>query len=465
MHFEFPSTVEIIDQAQAIVVEFPEQLTEFTFLNAPLSNEINGHAILIQFVNVAREQMGITEFDRIMGSSWDQSIWEERLIGYMNKGHWTEQDAGNFVLFLIGRIGLENTLKRIKNNVSYFSSIIYLDFIDKISFYDEFLGEDIVNILLSNSLGGFTKENSLSELRDIISFIHKYIEDEEELRAFVKKQIINIAKAIYSDLIEIEELLIEYHFTKNEIKTLMQKSFTGFATAKPENLRAVADFLINGKIKINGSSQVVLGWEGENFTKAEVKILMQKSFDNFTRAKPESLHAVANFLINEYNFTKAEVKTLMKNSFFNFATANPENLRVVANFLINEYSFTKTEVKTLMQKSFTGFATANIKILKGITESGINVYMQKEDIKMQIQHNIQAFLDINFNTLTTLLKSLQQIINSLSITQKQKWEIRLKQILLEHLLKEDLIEKLQKLEKEITSSRTKNLCQEAVSDS
>ena len=68
------------------------------------------------------------------------------------------------------------------------------------------------------------------------------------------------------------------NFTKAEVKELMQKSFYGFALAKSKQLLAVADFLMNGRIKINGQSQVVFNWEGENFTKAEVKELMQESF-------------------------------------------------------------------------------------------------------------------------------------------------------------------------------------------
>ena len=44
-----------------------------------------------------------------------------------------------------------------------------------------------------------------------------------------------------------------------------------------------------------------------------------------------------------------------------------------------------------MQKSFTGFALADIKTLKRMAESGINTYMEKEEVKKKIQHNIRAF--------------------------------------------------------------------------
>ena len=106
----------------------------------------------------------------------------------------------------------------------------------------------------------------------------------------------------------VEFLINEYNFEKAEVKEVMQESFQGFALAKPEQLRTIADFLMNGKIK----NQVVFDWEGENFTKAEMKEVMQKSFFGFALAKPEQLQAVVEFLINEYNFTKSEVKKLMQ---------------------------------------------------------------------------------------------------------------------------------------------------------
>ena len=709
LHFEFQvatqgievATAEVIDQSisPAVEVVFPEQLkfSEFAFLNSPLTNEGKGHDVIIQFVNASREYLGSSDFDRIMGRSWDQSVWESRLIRYMNEvrymneGGWMGPDAKNFVLFLVGRIGLENTLKRIKSNASYFEQIAYLGFSEKVFFYDGFLGEEVVNELLIKSLGGFTNHNSLSELRDIISFIHKYIENEEELRAFVKKGIINIARVIYSNLIGIEAFLFEYGFIKGEIKILQQKSFSGFVHATPEKLRLVSEFLVNGRIKIRGKWQNIFDWEGKNFTKAQVKALMQESFSGFALTKPERLQSVAEFLVNgrikiknewqevfdwegenftkvelkmlmegsfrgfadvtleglqpvseflineydftksklkalmeksfqgfanatpeglqsvsefltneynfkksklkalmeksfqgfanatpeglqsvsefltnEYNFKKSKLKALMEKSFQGFANATPEGLQSVSEFLINEYDFTKSklkalmeksfqgfasatpddlqsvseflvngkiringqwqevfdwegenftkaqvkelmqksfsgfasatpddlqsvseflvngkiringqwqevfdwegenftkaQVKELMQKSFDGFARANLRILKGVAESGINIYIEKEDIKKKMQHNIGAFLDINFNELTSLISSMQEIISLLPITQKQQWEKRLKQTLLDHLLEEDLIERLQSIKNEMTSSSINDPC-------
>ena len=480
LHFEFQATEEVADRngSQPTEVEVPEQLrfSEFAFLNGTLTHEDTGYLILIQFINAAREHLGASHFNRIMGSSWNQSKWEERLTKYMkNEGSWTEQNARDFLLFLVKRIGLESALKIIKKNASYFEQIAYLDFKEKVLFYDDILGEEMVNASLRKSLGGFIKKNDLSEIKAIHSFIHKYIKGEEELREYIKKQIINIAKATYNDLIGVEAFLFEYDFIRDDIKELMQESFTGFALAIPEKLRAVVEFLVEGRIEVDGP--VVFDWEGEDFIKKEVKELMQESFQGFASGTPEQIRAVAEFLINEYDFEKADVKALMQEeSFTGFARATSEKLRAVAEFLTEGKievvglvvfdwegeNFTKKKVKALMQESFTGFARGNPKVLKKILESGISIYMKKEEIKKKIQHNIQAFLDIKFNELALLINSMQQEMNMLSTTQKQEWEIRLKQTLSDHLLKEDLIERLQRLKNEMPSLEPDGLCQSAL---
>ena len=358
LHFEFQATREVIESvevenhniSQSIKIEFPDELKspEFAFLNPEFSNDITGHRVFIQFVNAARQYLGTTAFDDIMGSSWDQPVWEEKLTRYMDRGHWTELDVRNFILFLVERIGLDGVLKRMKNNVSYFDAIAYLDFKDKVVFYDKLLGEEVVNELLNKSLGGFQKKNNLSELRAITSFIRKYIEVEEEFKEFIKKRVIDIARATYSDLIGVEQILFEYDFTRDDIKALMQKSFDGFVRAKPESLHSVAEFLLSGKVRIDGQWQQVFDWEDANFTKSEVKALIQESFSGFSSVTPETFRSVVEFLISgeikikgqwqpvfdwgDANFTNAEVKVLMQESLKGFARAKPESLRSVAEF-------------------------------------------------------------------------------------------------------------------------------------
>ena len=177
---------------------------------------------------------------------WNQPRWEERIIKYIDTENWTEREARNFLLFLVQRIGLESALKVIKRGTSYLQGITYSDFIGKVHFYSDELGEDEVNKLLKKSLGGFRNKNSISEIRNIIAFISKYIQDDDALKQFVKKKIIDIASASSEQLKDVADFLInEYSFTKAEIKTLMQGSFDGFARAKSEQLKDVADFLTN----------------------------------------------------------------------------------------------------------------------------------------------------------------------------------------------------------------------------
>ena len=116
-----------------------------------------------------------------------------------------------------------------------------------------------------------------------------------------------------------------------------------------------------------------------------------------------------------------------------------------------------------MQKNFKGFARAEVKILQGIAESGIGNYIEKAEIKSKIKYDINSFLDINFKKLTLLTTDLQHKMDLLPINQKEQWEKHLKQTLSDHLLKEDLIEQLQKLQNTIQASHgSDHLCPNAI---
>ena len=333
----------------------------------------------------------------------------------------------------------------------------------------KFTKHEIKALIQENSTSFINaKPKNLLSVAELL--INKYNFEKVEIKALMQKNFQRFASAMPENLLVVAEFLIngkikvsgqwrqvfdwkDASFTKAEVKALMQESFMGFANATPENLLVITELLINGKIKVDGQWQQVFDWENENFTNAEVKALIQENLSSFARVKSKNLQFVAKFLIKEYNFTNAELKELIQKSFQGFASATPENLQSMTEFLTKKYDFTNAELKELMQKSIKGFARANLKILERIAESSINIYMEKGVVKKKIQHNINKFLNINFNELSSLINSIQQMMNLLSITQKQQWEARLKQVLLDHLLKEDLIERLQKLKNEMTSLR------------
>ena len=229
---------------------------------------------------------------------------------------------------------------------------------------------------------------TLENLQAMTEFlIREYNFTKVEIKALMQESFSGFTYATPESLrIVIEFLINEYSFTKVEVKTLIQKNFYDFTNAKQENLWAVSEFLIKGIIKIDGQNQVAFDWEGKNFTKAEVKELMQKSLRGFARITLENLGAVSEFLIREYSFTKTGLKALMQESFSGFASATPEGLRAVVEFLINEYNFTKTEVKTLMQESFSGFVRTTSERLQAITG-----FLIKGTIKINGQN--QALFD------------------------------------------------------------------------
>ena len=119
------------------------------------------------FVDFVKEHRG-ENFERVMGSHWVETV-----IKYTP--YWTAWETTGFLNYLVGLIGLDLTLARIKTP-SYLSYTRYDSFKEKVDFYkqEEYLGEDGVKRKLSRSFNGFhighleNIENTIKQVRDII---------------------------------------------------------------------------------------------------------------------------------------------------------------------------------------------------------------------------------------------------------------------------------------------------------
>ena len=145
-----------------------------------------------------------------------------------------------------------------------------------------------VKELMQKNFQGFANA-TLENLQAMTEFlIREYNFTKVEIKALMQESFSGFTYATPESLrIVIEFLINEYSFTKVEVKTLMQESFSGFVRTTSERLQAITGFLIKGTIKINGQNQALFDWERENFTKVEVKKLIQKSLWGFTNATPK----------------------------------------------------------------------------------------------------------------------------------------------------------------------------------
>ena len=108
-----------------------------------------------------------------LGESWAETMgskWEKRITYFTKK--WNREDAEDFLVFLQNRTGTEDTIKRIKLP-SYFHTINYKQFRNRVSLYEEYIGEAGVTLRLRRSLGGFDR-GEISGIRAVIKYGRLY---------------------------------------------------------------------------------------------------------------------------------------------------------------------------------------------------------------------------------------------------------------------------------------------------
>ena len=134
---------------------------------------------------------------------------------------------------------------------------------------------------------------------------------------------------------------------------------------------------------------------------------MQGSFDGFARAKSEQLKDVADFLTKEYSFTKEDIKTLMQGSFFGFASATSEKLKEIAES-IGDYMESRN-IKSKIQQNIQAFLDINVNEINQLVES-IKQLMtplpvnQRQQLEERLKRTFQNHL---LNEIADQLKLIQ----------------------------------------------------------
>ena len=133
--------------------------------------------------------------------------------------------------FLDGRIGVEDTLKRLRF-LSYFGLSRYEDFIEKLEYYESYIGEDGVTRRLKRSMGVFFAGISLTDLKGVVKFIEGYI-GKEGVKDRMKSDLQSFSVIKLSRLEELEkewgekklkEALNKYNFRITKNKTIFTQN-------------------------------------------------------------------------------------------------------------------------------------------------------------------------------------------------------------------------------------------------
>lgn len=183
------------------------------------------------FVKFVQEHIGENWVDE-MGAKWEQKI-------IRSTNHWNKKSAEDFLNYLQKRIGIKDTIERIKSP-SYFRGMSYQSFINRISLYEEYMDESKVTICLRKSLGGFYT-GDVNEIRLVIEYVKNYTEN-DSIENLMEKDLLGFSRA---KLLQLQEVVkyVEKHIGVEATKELMEKDLRAFSIAKLSGLKAMVQYL------------------------------------------------------------------------------------------------------------------------------------------------------------------------------------------------------------------------------
>ena len=218
------------------------------------------------FVKFVQKHVGENWVDE-MGIQWEQRITHMA-------GHWNQRDAENFLNFLRKRIGIKDTVKRIKSP-SFFRGMSYQSFRKRVSLYEEYMDKSEVTIALRKSLGGFYTGN-VDEMRLVIEYVKNYIEN-KPMENLMKKDLLGFSRAKLSELQEVVKY-VEKYIGKEATIERMKKDLRGFSVANLPELKKVV--------------QYVESYIGKKATKD----LMKRNLRSFSEAKLSELKQMVQYM-------------------------------------------------------------------------------------------------------------------------------------------------------------------------
>ncbi len=269
------------------------------------------------FIDFAKTNLG-DGYEKTVGAKWEEQI-------IYNTRHWTVQDSQNFLSFLVNRIGLFNTIKRIQFS-TYFIKLRFDSFIDRVQLYTKYIGEEAVNAMLKQSVYGF-HTGKIDIIQSNIEFIRSYIQLDKTFNSIMQKSVGWLSVMSIKRLSAIIQFL-ENYLSKNEIIWIMQRNIDGLSHANINKLKPVVHFLENYVSRSHIAWIMKNNFESltgsfnktkdnieflESYIgKERVIILIKKHFYTLTQIKTHRLKEVTHFMEQEVG-KKAVVEAIMKN--------------------------------------------------------------------------------------------------------------------------------------------------------
>ena len=311
-------------------------------------------------------------FTKKMGKDWEDRI--QKATEY-----WVSQKAIDLLGHLSNRIGMSLTLDRMKAT-SYFETIggNYNDFIERVNFYENYIGKDEVTKRLSQSLGGFERGH-IGEIKRVIEFLEGYLGNQKIIKIMMLRSLIGFSRlsgklGAQTNLENIKDVIAylrSIDITEEQIKSMIFDNFGGFVQATRRRLETKRQSLTIEKTI------------GIAFTSDEINKMIEESLHGFLYTDLEKVKKIVTHL-KSMNFKDEQIKEMAIRNLIGMA-ADPEILQSKKESLMEEetvgITFTSAEINKMIMESIQGFLLADLEKVKQMVASLKEIKFGNDTIK------------------------------------------------------------------------------------
>ena len=284
-------------------------------------------------------------FEKRMGSDWEDKIQE-------TTEYWANADAIAFLEYLFNRIGWKMTLSRIKGT-SYLKLMNYSRFLERVKFYEGYIGEDGVTYRLSKSLRGF-QQGDIIEIQRVIEFLEEYLGNQEILQKMMMKNLgifspLSSREGAQANLENVKDViayLMSINITEEQVKSMIISNFEGFVKATRKKLERKRQLLTQEETI------------GIAFTLKEIDKMIVENIEGFLRADLSKVKSMITYL-KEIIKDEQLIKDMAVRNLQGLAKSDPETLQDRRESLTQEetigIAFTLKEIDKMIVESIGGF--------------------------------------------------------------------------------------------------------------
>ena len=325
-----------------------------------------------------------------LSEKFNEPEWKEwqKMIPNQHFVKWTDRDMKDFLHLLTRKIGIDQTLKKIKEP-DYFHHHTYLEFTQRIKLLTSYIVEDSVWLWVEI----LTLEEfhlGRNNIQRTIQWFEDYV-GKQETSILMQENLLFFLITVPRQLIHVENLLHEFcGISREDIKENIKNN--------PSFLRFImtANY---GSLK----NVIALLTDDRGFHISQIRTMIQKYPDAFIIARDYYLESSIDIL-EKIPLTEQDTNKIIEQSFNTLVTNNItwDQLNDLIDFMMYN-RFTMKSIKTMIKQNFYAFLDIAKLLIEVLEAKGFN----KINIKYIMIQTFESLSYMNEDMVTHFRKSIE----------------------------------------------------------